>query len=65
VAKDYTISSKKYLHLMNIEDKKLICDGYKAEKVAALKADCTSGSSGGSTRGCTDYKICHLFFIGY
>ena len=49
---------------MNIEDKKLICDGYKAEKAAALKADCTLGSSG-STRGCTDYKLCHLFFIGY
>ena len=50
---------------MNIEDKKLICDGYKAEKAAALRADCTSGSSGGSTWRCTDYKICHLFFIGY
>jgi hypothetical protein len=38
---------------MIVEEKKLICCGYRVEKAAGLRADRTSGSGGLSTRGCS------------
>jgi len=55
---------KTYLHLMIIEEKTLICHEHRAKKTIELRAEKATGLGGLSTRGCTDWKMGHISFVG-
>jgi hypothetical protein len=49
---------------MIIEEKTLICHEHRAKKTIELRAEKATGLGGLSTRGCTDWKMGHISFVG-